>query len=210
MHIKVCGITRLEDALFCAETGVDYLGFNFYPASPRYISPEQCLNICTVLKITSINIKLVGVFVDETVDNIQKILKTCGLDLAQLSGNEATEDLLRLGNQAFKAVRPVDETDVGYLQAIPLRKGPPAFLVDGYRKGLYGGTGETADWRMASELALRYPIFLAGGLTSLNVREAIQHVRPWGVDTASGVESAPGVKDLRKIRAFVNAVRMED
>ena len=133
-----------------------------------------------------------------------------GYGLAQLSGNEATEDLLRLGNQAFKAVRLLDETDVDHLRAIPERKGPPAFLVDGYRKGVYGGTGETADWRMASELASRYPIFLAGGLTSMNVREAIQQVRPWGVDTASGVESAPGMKDLKKIRAFVDAVRMED
>jgi phosphoribosylanthranilate isomerase len=210
LKVKFCGITTLEDALAALDAGADLLGFNFYPKSPRYLQPEACAAITSELRRRGVDSGLVGVFVNASVVEIEAILATCDLDLAQLSGDEPPETLAQLGERGLKTLRPPDaEALEADLQRYPQRIGPPAWLVDAYRPGAYGGTGESADWSLAHSLATRAPILLAGGLRPDNVAEAVRQVRPWGVDTASGVESSPGRKDAEKMKAFVKAIRAE-
>lgn len=201
--IKICGIKTLEDARVSVEAGADYLGFNFYPKSPRFIQSEACAAITAVLKNEHPAVRLVGVFVNSSVDEIKRIMEQCSLDLAQLHGDETAEFRARLGSKAFKAFRGVPDGQAGAFA----RAEAPAFLVDSSVKGAYGGTGAVADWPAAAELAGQYPLLLAGGLKPENVAEAVRQVKPWGVDTASGVESIPGRKDAAKIKEFVAAVR---
>lgn len=200
--IKICGIKTLKDALAAIDAGADYLGFNFYPKSVRFVEKETCAEITSVLKREHPQIKLVGVFVNSTVDEIKNILETCSLDLAQLHGDETPETFAQLAPRAFKAFRGIPSDITGYE-----RNDGPAFLVDAAVKGVYGGSGVTADWSAAAELAKKYPLLLAGGLTPENVADAVRQVKPWGVDVASGVESNPGEKDAAKMSAFVKAVR---
>jgi phosphoribosylanthranilate isomerase len=200
--IKICGIKTINDALAAIEADADYLGFNFYPKSPRFIEKQACAEITSVLKKEYSHIKLVGVFVNSSVEEVRNIMETCLLDLAQMHGDETPEKLKALDGKAFKAFRGIPENIDGFV-----RDDSPAFLVDAAVKGVYGGSGVIADWEGAAELAKKYPLLLAGGLTPENVAGAIGRVKPWGVDVASGVESAPGEKDPRKIKAFVQAVR---
>jgi phosphoribosylanthranilate isomerase len=200
--IKICGIKTLPDALAAIEAGADYLGFNFYPKSIRFIEKSTCAEITSVLKREHPHIKLVGVFVNSSVEEIKDILQTCQLDLAQLHGDETPEIFTQLAPQAFRAFRGIPESNAGYE-----RSEAPAMLIDAAVKGVYGGSGVTADWAAAAELAKQYPLLLAGGLTPENVVDAVRQVQPWGVDVASGVESAPGGKDAEKMSAFVKAVR---
>jgi phosphoribosylanthranilate isomerase len=212
MKVKICGIRTVEDALAVIEAGADMLGFNFYPDSPRYITPGDCMRLVvrleTALREEIYDVVMVGVFVNQSHEFIHAVFRDCHLDLVQLAGDEPPEILESLGESSFKALRPASmeslEEDV---LRYPPRKTAPAWLVDSYRKGQYGGTGETGDWAMARVLAKRAPILLAGGLNADNVAEAIRQVGPWGVDVASGVESAPGVKDPHKVRDFIRAVR---
>ncbi len=201
--IKICGIKTLPEALAAIEAGADMLGFNFYPKSVRFIRFETCARIASALRRDHPAIQLVGVFVNVSIGEIMQTLDACSLDLAQLSGDEPPELCAALANRAFKCFHGVPH---GGLQPY-LRSGAPAFMMDGTMNGAYGGTGVTADWSAAAELAARHPLLLAGGLKPTNVAEAVQQVQPWGVDTASGVESRPGVKDPARIRAFVDAVR---
>jgi phosphoribosylanthranilate isomerase len=203
-HIKICGIKTLPDALAAIEAGADDLGFNFYPKSVRFIEKETCAQITSVLKRDHAHIKLIGVFVNSSVEEVWNILEACSLDLAQLHGDETPEMLKQLAPRAFKAFRGVPENVEAYT-----RNEAPACLIDAAVKGAYGGTGVTADWSTAGELAKRYPLLLAGGLNPDNVTEAIRQVRPWGVDVASGVEANPGSKDAGKMKAFVQAVCLE-
>lgn len=208
MKVKICGITNLPDALQAVEAGADLLGFNFYPGSPRYVQPENCAAIVKLMRQEGMHAVTVGVFVNAGTDEIRAQLDRCGLDLAQLHGDETPETLSALGERAFKALRPADAgTLEGAVAAFPRRTAPPAFLVDAYRPGQYGGTGETADWDLARSLARRFPLLLAGGLTPENVAPAVAQVRPWGVDVASGVEASPGRKDPRRVADFVGAAR---
>jgi len=200
--IKICGIKTLNDANDAIHAGADYLGFNFYPKSVRHIDKETCAKITSVVKREHPNIKLVGVFVNSSLDQVKNILETCYLDLAQLHGDETPEMLNELNGKAFKAFRGIPADVSGYA-----RNESPALLVDASVKGLYGGSGVTADWSAAAELAKKYPLLLAGGLTPANVAEAVRQVRPWGMDVASGVEASPGKKDAEKMLAFVRAVR---
>lgn len=212
MKIKICGIKTFEDALTVIEAGADMLGFNFYPASPRYITPGDCMSLIvrmeTELREELADVNLVGVFVDAGADFIHGVFRDCHLDLIQLSGNEPPELLEALGERAFKALRPVSAGDLAdALRRYPRRMAAPTWLVDAYSAGSFGGTGLSANWELARELARSAQIILAGGLRPDNVAEAIRQVNPWGVDVASGVESAPGVKDARKVRDFIRAVR---
>ena len=200
--IKICGIKTLKDALAAIHAGADYLGFNFYPKSVRYIEKETCAKITSVLKREHPQIKLVGVFVNSPVDEVKYILETCSLDLAQLHGDETPEMFSAFDGKAFKAFRGIPENINGFE-----RKNAPAFLVDASVKGVYGGSGVVAEWSSAAELAKKYPLLLAGGLTPENVAEAVGRVKPWGVDVASGVESAPGEKDAAKLVEFVKKIR---
>lgn len=199
--IKICGIKTLIDALAAIDAGVDFLGFNFYPKSTRFIEKEICAEITSVLKREYPQIKLVGVFVNSAVGEVKNILETCSLDLAQLHGDETPEMFAQLVPRVFKAFRGIPSDITGYE-----RNESPALLVDAAVKGVYGGSGVAADWLAAAELAKRYPLLLAGGLTPENVADAVRQVRPWGVDVASGVESAAGEKDAAKMKAFVQAV----
>lgn len=200
--VKICGLKTLPDARAAIDAGADYLGFNFYPKSVRFMTVDACAEITSVLKRKYPQIKLVGVFVNSPVDEIKNILETCSLDLAQLHGDETSEMLKSLEGKAFKAFRGGFHLINGFA-----RESAPALLVDASVQGAYGGTGVTADWSVAAVLAQRYPLLLAGGLTPGNVADAVRQVRPWGVDVASGVESVPGVKDASKIKAFVQAVK---
>lgn len=201
-QVKICGIKTLPDALAAIAVGADYLGFNFYPKSVRFIEKPACAEITSALKREHPQIKLVGVFVNSSVEEVKDIMKTCSLDLAQLHGDEPLEMLASFNGKAFKAFRGIPESVDGFI-----RSKPPAFLLDASVKGVYGGSGVATDWEGAAALAQKYPLLLAGGLTPENVAEAIRRVKPWGVDVASGVESAPGEKDAGKMVEFVKAVR---
>ncbi len=204
MKVKICGIKTLDEARSAVAYGADFLGFNFYPPSPRSISVEDCRQIIQVIRSEAANVIFVGVFVNMPAERILEVLKQCDLDLAQLSGDETLKEQQLLGERAYKALRL--SQGIGALSIekdVYQRKTPPALLVDAYRQGQYGGTGQRADWEMAAAVACQKPIFLAGGLTPDTVVEAIRRVKPWGVDVASGVEAAVGKKDLAKIRDFI-------
>lgn len=201
-RIKICGIKTFNDALAAIDAGADYLGFNFYAKGARFIEKETCAQITSVLRREHPNVELVGVFVNSSVDQVKDILVTCSLDFAQLHGDETAEMFAQLAPRAFKAFRGVPADVNGFA-----RSGPPDLLVDASVKDSFGGTGVTANWLAAGELAKKYSLLLAGGLTPENVADAVRQVNPWGVDVASGVEASPGEKDPRKMKAFVKAVR---
>lgn len=212
IHIKFCGLTRLEDAVAAIQAGADMLGFNFFPKSPRYLAPADCASFVDRLRSgmsgTHQYIQFVGVFVNTAPQEIDAIMERCHLDLAQLSGDEMAADVDQLGGRAFKAIRSDGRQTLAQIgTAYPLCTKPPALLVDAASPGLYGGSGHLADWAQAEALARRAPILLAGGLTPSNVAEAVQAVQPWGVDVASGIEDSPGVKNHLKMVDFVQAVR---
>jgi phosphoribosylanthranilate isomerase len=201
--IKICGIKTVTDALAAMDAGADLIGFNFYPRSPRSIDVGRCRDIMSVMRRYG-HITYVGVFVNASTATICATMETLGLSLAQLHGDETSEMLSELNGKAFKAFRGIPQSIDGFA-----RHNAPALLVDASVKGVYGGTGVTADWNGAAELAEKYPLLLAGGLTPENVAKAVRQVRPWGVDVASGVESSAGSKDVSKMKAFVNAVNAE-
>ena len=206
--VKICGITNLDDATLAIEAGADMLGFNFYPPSPRYISPEACREIIAALERSNRSAVYVGVFVNASTEDIATILNKCGLDLAQLSGDETPEMMQDFGMRVFKGLRMrylSEALDKALKFANELIA--PALLVDAHQAGAYGGTGRLANWDVARVVAERYPILLAGGLNPGNVGRALDTVHPWGVDVASGVESVPGKKDSQLVREFVRTVK---
>ncbi len=216
VKVKVCGITRFEDALAAAEAGADLLGFNFYKKSPRYISPDDAATICDNLRAqvgTACPI-LVGVFVNEVVGVISAITRKAGLNCAQLHGDESEAMLKELYGIGFKAIRPMNLAqaldDVNYFSSqFPSDERWPSLLLDAYHPNLYGGTGEEASTEVALAVKAKIPrLMLAGGLTPENITARVQAIQPWGVDTASGVEvdGQPGLKDSAKIHAFIDAV----
>ena len=199
--IKICGIRTVNDALAAMDAGADLLGFNFYPKSPRYIDVGICRDIMSVMRKYG-HITYVGLFVNASLAEVRATIETCGLSLAQLHGDETPETVNALHGKAFKAFRGVPQSINGFVRSYA-----PALLVDAAVKGAYGGTGVTADWSATAELAKKYSLLLAGGLTPENVAEAVRQVQPWGVDVASGVETSPPQKDASKMRNFVQAVR---
>ena len=202
-RIKICGITSPEDALLCVDAGADALGLNFYPPSPRYITVSRAREIVAAVPPF---VFLVGLFVDEDLSEVQRIMDETGLHIAQFHGSESPEVLERYGRPAIKAFRIQRAEDLK-----PMKDFPAAtFLLDTYYKGLPGGTGETFDWDLAQGAARENRIILAGGLTPENVADAIRLVRPFAVDVASGVEPSPGKKDPSLVHRFVEAVREAD
>jgi phosphoribosylanthranilate isomerase len=203
--IKICGLRDLAIARAALDAGADYLGFVLAP-SRRRVSAEEVRSITRELPDSA---RTVGVFVNEPAATINKLVAECGLGYAQLSGDEPPEVVSAIRAPVLKAFR------VGGAEPTGLDRCRPdvvAFVLDGARDGAYGGTGRTCDWTLAAQIAARHPSFLAGGLTPENVGEAIAHVRPFGVDVSSGVESSehPGKKDIARIAAFIEAVRMAD
>lgn len=213
IRVKICGVTALENAIMVAETGADMIGLNFYKPSPRYISPEMAQSLCDGLRKRLGNDcpLLVGVFVNEAVGTVSQIAGQVGLDAVQLSGDESVDMLRELRGIAYKAIRPMNKAmaldDAGYYAPnFPADEQLPSLLLDAYHPNLYGGTGETTSQEVALAVKEQTPrLMLAGGLTPENVAERVRAIRPWGVDVAGGVESAPGVKDAAKVRAFITA-----
>jgi phosphoribosylanthranilate isomerase len=202
VRIKICGITNLEDALLAADLGADALGFIFYPPSPRSIKPEAAKNIIAQLPPF---VTTVGVFVDEAAATVKELAATVGLDWLQMHGKETPEYCRSLDRRVIKAFRIRGENSLTGLAAY--QGVVQALLLDTYKKGQVGGTGETFNWDLAREARKYGPIILAGGLTPENVAQAIATAQPQAVDVASGVEAAPGKKDPLKLTEFIKAVR---
>ncbi len=191
LPVKVCGLTRAEDAALAWELGASALGFIFVPKSPRFVSPESARAIRERLPGDA---RCVGVFVDATAEDMQRITDFVGLTAVQLHGHESA-DLQRKVSPALKVVRSVEEA-----QASPA----DLVLVDASLPGVLGGTGLRADWDLASRIARQRPLVLAGGIGPENIAEAITVVRPHAVDVNSAVESSPGVKDHVRMKALFN------
>jgi phosphoribosylanthranilate isomerase len=198
---KICGITRIEDALAAVEVGADAIGLVFYGKSPRAVSIEQAAAILQALPpfVTS-----VGLFVDMPRDELQQLLQRLPLDLLQFHGDESPADCEGHGRPYIKALRVRPGEDVA--AAMAPYAGARGILLDTFVEGVPGGTGASFDWSLVPENAAK-PIILAGGLDAGNVATAIRQVRPYAVDVSGGVEASKGIKDAGKIRAFVRAVR---
>jgi len=214
MKIKICGITNIEDARCAAEAGAEFLGFIFYPPSPRNVSVVEAGRIVRSVRqaFGAESPTFVGVFVDESPAGVRAAIEGAGLDLVQLHGHEPPEMVRALQPFAFKALRPrtLEEVEAAfdtYRDVVPQQGKVPQFLIDAYDPDRYGGTGERADGQIARRLAGQCRLMLAGGLTPETVGAAIEQVRPWGVDVSSGVEREKGRKDHARVRAFVDAVR---
>jgi len=204
--IKICGLTRVEDALAAAEAGADLLGIVFHDPSPRALKLAQASSLVRLVRQRAPSAKWIGVFVDTAIEQIHRVVDTVKVDGVQLHGDESpnvVDRLVRAGLFVIKVLRVAEPAHLEGLDAYS----PSAFLLDTHVPGLHGGTGQTFDWSIARDAAERQRIFLSGGLTSENVGAAVEAVRPWGVDASSGVESAPGRKDSEKMRAFIAAAR---
>jgi phosphoribosylanthranilate isomerase len=208
-RIKICGVTLPDDAARIASSGADFIGLNFWPKSKRYLAPERAPMLASVVRSTG-SAKLVGVFVDPEIDEIQAITATVDLDIIQLHGDETPDFVkkvsLAMYRPVWKALPIASRRDIDALDVWPAE----ALLLDAPTPGR-GGAGAKFDWAVAREARERYPkihIVLAGGLTPDNVGSAIQTVEPWAIDVASGVEAGPGIKDPAKLEAFISAARL--
>jgi len=191
--VKICGITRVEDALRAAEWGADFVGLNLFPQSPRSLSLGRALQIADAVRG---HVKLVGVFVNLPTPQLLATVDTLGLDLAQLHGDEWPDEVAALGRRAVKVFRSLPVTQ-GQLARFPSVWG---FLVDTPSAKLYGGTGITWDWRSLAALRTAKPLLVAGGIGPGNVVRALAESGATGVDVNSGVEASPGVKDPEKMQ----------
>lgn len=201
MEVKVCGLTSLEDAEMCVKVGVHALGLNFWPGTPRQVDTRVASAIVAAFP----NVETVGVFVDASVEEILRLRAEVGFDWVQLHGDEDPEHVAALLPHAYKAVGIAEAGDLEAVQ----RFGGTRILLDARVPGaMPGGTGHAFDWDLAIAVARQRELTLAGGLRPDNVADAIAKVRPHRVDVASGVESAPGVKDAELVRAFVAATQL--
>ena len=198
---KICGITRVEDALAAVEAGADAIGLVFYAKSPRAVTVQQARSIINALPPF---VTTVGLFVDASRCELGEILDAVPLDLLQFHGDESPENCEGYHRPYIKALRVKPGDDIA--AQVALYKNASGVLLDTYVPGIPGGTGEAFDWSLVPE-GLSKPIILAGGLTAENVAQAIARVRPYAVDVSGGVEAAKGIKDAQKIRAFMQAVR---
>lgn len=204
LRVKICGVTRVEDALAAAHAGADAIGLVFYEKSPRHVSLEAARAILARLPpfVTS-----VGLFVDATPEAVRAVLAALPLDLLQFHGEEPPEYCRAFGRPYIKAVRVRPGVDlVEWAARFADSRG---LLLDAYVEGTPGGTGRVFDWSLIPR-DLPLPIVLSGGLAADNVEEAIRRVRPWAVDVSSGVEAAKGIKDAARIAAFMRGVRNAD
>ena len=207
IRIKMCGTTSLADAQAAVDAGVDALGFIFYEKSARNIDSE---NARIIIEHLPPFVDTVGVFVDREREEVEEIIRYCGLGFAQLHGQESPKYCERLARfaapcQVLKALRVGEhlrKEDVA-----PYHEHVRGFVLDTYQKGMVGGTGRSFDWSLIDRLGLKKTCILAGGLDADNVSQAIQAARPYGLDVNSGVEKRPGIKDHTLIRAFMDKVR---
>lgn len=199
-RIKICGITRVQDACFAEKLGVDALGFVFYPASPRYIAPVEA---AAIIRRLSPFVSAVGLFVNPTQEDIDAVLDACPLDILQLHGDEDPAFCAAQHRRVVKAVAIRGAADTLRIAEFDC----PVLLDAKAPPGVYGGAGEAFDWELVREVNHRHPLILAGGLDADNIGAALA-VRQWqAVDVSSGVELTPGIKDQEKMRRFITAVR---
>ena len=202
--VKVCGITRVEDALAAARCGAHAIGLVFYRPSPRYVEPDAAAKIVRALPPF---VTAVGLFVDADEEEVRTTAARAHLNALQFHGSETPQFCDRFEMPYLKAVRVRAGVDLlQYARDFP---GAKALLLDAFQDGLHGGTGATFDWTLIPP-ALPLPIILSGGLDPHNVADAVRQVKPWAVDVSSGVESAKGIKDAAKIAAFISGVRHAD
>lgn len=198
---KICGITRIEDAVAAVEAGADAIGLVFYAKSPRAVSIEQA---AAILRALPPFVTTVGLFVDMPRDELQHLLQRLPLDLLQFHGDESPADCEGYGRPYIKALRVRPGEDVS--AAMAPYEGARGILLDTFVDGVPGGTGASFDWSLVPEDAGK-PVILAGGLDAGSVAAAIRQVRPYAVDVSGGVEASKGIKDAGKIRAFIQAVQ---
>ena len=205
MRVKICGITNLEDALLSVDAGADALGFIFYKGSPRCINPDEARAIVSTLPPF---LTIVGVFVDEEIERVIDVAEYVGLTAIQLHGNESPEYCSRLSRRIIKTLKVPESGSIEDLfRSISDYHNISAILLDTYIRGKEGGTGRVFDWDIAIEAKRYGRIILAGGLTPENVADAIERVKPYGVDVCSGVESEVGRKSPQRLRDFINRAK---
>jgi len=199
-RVKICGITNLEDARHASACGADALGFVFYPDSPRFIEPALVRRIIAELPPL---ITTVGLFVNESPERIRDVVALCGLDTVQLHGDEGPDQCSYPPCRVIKAFRLHDQMDDDVFSAYRVA----ALLLDAYVPDRFGGTGHRCDWQRAAVAAAQHRVILAGGLNPENVTEALNQVRPYGVDVSSGVEIEPGKKDPERVARFIRLAK---
>lgn len=201
-RVKICGVTRAEDALEAARCGADAIGLVFYPASPRYVTVQQAQQVVAALPPF---ISVVALFVNAKQAEIEAIISQVRIDIVQFHGDETAAECERIKLPYFKAIRVKPDTNL--LQYEVDFSSAKALLLDTYSESAYGGTGHVFDWDLIPKNMAK-PVILAGGLTAENVGLAIEKVKPYAVDISGGVELSKGVKDAKKIVAFMQAVRV--
>ena len=199
-RVKICGITRVEDALIAVAQGADAIGLVFYPPSPRYVTPAQAAEIVNALPAF---ITLVALFVDASRADVEAVLSQVNIDLIQFHGQESADECRQYGKSYMKAIRVKSDTNL--VQYTTEYSDAKALLLDTYAEGVPGGTGQVFDWTIIPK-NLSKPIVLAGGLDAENVEQAIRQVKPYAVDVSGGVEFKKGIKDAAKIAAFMRGV----
>jgi phosphoribosylanthranilate isomerase len=200
-RVKVCGVTRSDDAALAADLGASAIGMIFWPDSPRCLDVSRAREIVAAVPPF---VSAVGVFVDQPIDEVAAIADAVGLSAIQLHGREDADRYAAVGRRLIKAVGVRDGTAEAEAMAVPACA---TVLLDAHDPVRRGGTGRAIDWTVAATIARRRPVILSGGLNPENVQTALRAVSPYAVDVSSGVESAPGRKDARKLRAFFAAVR---
>jgi phosphoribosylanthranilate isomerase len=203
-RVKICGITSVSDGLAAARHGADAIGLIFYPPSPRLLTLERAREIAVGLPPL---VARVAVFVNPAATDVEAVIRACRPDLLQFHGEESADFCRGFGVPYLRALRVRPGVDL--LESLSPFGDAAGWLLDAYRQELYGGTGEAFDWDLIPR-GLARPLILSGGLDVENVGAAIRRVRPWAVDVSSGVEAAKGVKDERRIAAFMEAVRSAD
>lgn len=202
-QVKICGLTLPDQALACADLGADAVGLVFYPKSPRFVTMEAARVVCAALPAS---VAKVGVFVDEPMDVIIEAVRACGLTAVQLHGGESPQLVKQLTDQFINVIKAL------YVEGLPAMDKADdypaaAFLIECKKGILPGGNAMTWDWKAARDFGVRRPLILAGGLDPENVGKAIRDAVPDAVDVSSGVEASPGIKDMKKVDAFIRAVR---
>jgi phosphoribosylanthranilate isomerase len=203
-RIKICGITRIEDALVAAQAGADAIGLVFYEKSPRHVTAQQAARVVAALPPF---VTVVGLFVNPSEEMVREVMRQVPLDVLQFHGEEEPEFCACFGRPWIKAIRVRSDADL--IQCAARYRMAQGLLLDAFVEGAHGGTGESLDWALIPK-NLPLPVILAGGLHNSNVAEAIRLIRPYAVDVSSGVEVAKGIKDAAKIAAFINEVKNID
>ncbi len=203
-RIKICGITREQDARAAVASGANALGLVFYAKSPRHVTIEQAARVAAAIPPF---VTVVGLFVNPTAEEVREALRQVPLDVLQFHGEEPAEFCAQFGRPYLKAIRVKPGVDL--VQCSARYSGAQGLLLDAYVEGTHGGTGASFDWALISH-DLPLPVILSGGLTPENVAQAIRQVQPYAVDVSSGVEAAKGIKDAAKVAAFIDEVKKTD